>query len=413
MVLKQTVTLIIDVTQMLTRRTILIVTAALAIAILAGWGWIQYCQHLEIKYWKRALAAGNHEQALRMARSLATTAAWKLRVAESAFRLRELDVARRYLREVGNVSEAKWLQVIDAGWRWEWESVDPFLEIPLDPELMIRSAALLVPVYHSAYDPIRGVEAARFWVEGEPQNPQAWAGLAAQLERLNKFEDAAEAHAARLNLEKDNVESLRAMVSFHIQRRQFMEAYPYLERLEKVEVQDPRVVVWRARYLEGMGQGPEAQALLDRLLAVAPETVDAIKERAIMLLADYQSERAALLLESIMDRQRFDPEVSTLLERAQRLANNPAGAMATRVIHNATQEDQRLLAQLSRKIVAEPRKARWRAEVAEILFRQNVPIEAIRWASSAVLMEPDNELARALLAKHSPETLAAMARGTR
>jgi hypothetical protein len=87
--------------------------------------------------------------------------------------------------------------------------------------------------------------------------------------------------------------------------------------------------------------------------------------------------------------------------------------MATRAIHDAAVADQRTLAQLSRKMVAEPRVARWRAEIAEILFRQNVPTEAIRWASSALLMEPENALARDLLAKHSPETLAAMARGTR
>ena len=395
------------------RRSILIAIATFSILCIAGWALFQFHLHRQIHLWQQALASGHHDQALRMARDQATTTAWKLRTAESAFRLRELDVARRYLHEVGPIPEAQWLHHIDAAWRWEWPSVDIHLEEPLNSDLTIRRAALLVPVYHSAYDPNRGVAAARIWVDGEPENPNAWAGLAVQLERLNKFEDAAEAHASRLNLDRDNVESLRALASFHIQRRQFTEALPYLERLEQVDVQDPRVIVWRARYLEGMGKGPEARAMLDRLLAVAPGIVEAIKERAIMLLADHESAQAASLLESILDRQRFDPELSTLLERAQRLSNNPAGAMATRAIHDAAVADQRTLAQLSRKMVAEPRVARWRAERAEILFRQNVPTEAIRWASSALLMEPENALARDLLAKHSPETLAAMARGTR
>jgi hypothetical protein len=113
-----------------TRFIIPIVIAALASTILVGWGYVQYCQRLEIKSWKYALASGNHDQALRMARDLATTTAWKLRTAESAFRLRELDVARRYLHEVGPIPEAQWLHHIDAAWRWEWPSVDVHLEEP-------------------------------------------------------------------------------------------------------------------------------------------------------------------------------------------------------------------------------------------------------------------------------------------
>ena len=106
------------------RRSILIAIATFSILCVAGWGLFQFHLHRQIHLWQQSLASGHHDQALRMARDLATTTAWKLRTAESAFRLRELDVARRYLHEVGPIPEAQWLHHIDAAWRWDWPSVD-------------------------------------------------------------------------------------------------------------------------------------------------------------------------------------------------------------------------------------------------------------------------------------------------
>lgn len=359
--------------------------------------------------WLAALASGRHEEALRYARDKATTPGWNARAAESAFRLRELESARHFLARSGPGRETDWLRAVDNAWRWDWAKADPVLEADAPFGLSARRAALLVPVRHGAYDPARGLEAARAWVAGEPANPHAWAALASQLDRMNQYEEMAEAHRSRLKIDPENPESLRALASFHLQRRQFTEASAHLDALEELKPGDPGLVVWRAKILNGLGNGAQARLLLDRLLAIAPGHDEAAKERAIEAMEDNAPELAARLLAPISDRYRFDPEVWTLLERAQTLLGDKAGALASRKARDAAEADQKALAQLARKVVAEPRVSRWRAETAEILYRQNVRTEAARWASGALLMDPANGLARRLLEAFDPAVLANLA----
>lgn len=383
-------------------------------AVALAWGcWLRLGTGTSEAQWLAAMAAGRHEEALRLAREKATTPAWNARAAESAFRLRELDSARHFLAQGGTGPETDWLRAIDGAWRWDWKTVDPLLAEPLSSELTVRRAALLVPVYHGAYDPNRGVEAARAWVAGEPANPAAWSALASQLDRLNLFEEVAESHRQRLRIEPGSPDSLRALTSFHIQRRQFEEAVPYLDQLEAREPGDPQLTVWRAKCLDGLGNTAQARSLLDRLLAVLPGHDEAAKERAMEAMADNVPDLAVKLLAPISDRYRFDPEVWTLLERAQILTGDLARSKTSRKAHDAAVADQRALAQLARKVVAEPRVARWRAETAEILYRQNVRIEATRWASGALLVDPGNALARSLLEAHDPAVLGAISADNR
>ena len=243
------------------------------------------------------------------------------------------------------------------------------------------------------------------WIELQPGSPTAWMYRGQILERLRRLSSAVDAFREAVRLAPEDKRAEFDLARLLLETRQAPEeAAEHLERLNRVDLNNPRILVQLAACREMQGRTDEAVALLDEVLAAHPSDPRASYFRGRLEL---NRGKPALAVGYLRRAAEFDPSDRENLY-ALLLALNAVGTrdeiQAAEDRWNRCDADLRRVAELGRAIAASPDDPELRREIGELFLRNGRDQDGVRWLNSALLKRPNHAPTHRLLADYYQRT---------
>jgi predicted Zn-dependent protease len=286
---------------------------------------------------------------------------------------------------------------------------------PPDPaalaELRARAAAggpetpqileVLIQSYMDTYRLGEALIALNRLLELRPGNIPALIGRGKVHEWLLDFSAAAADYREAVRLDPENEKVRRYLAEMLLITGPPAEAlaqFEWLRRRQRVPV--PEVLLGLARSRRQLRQFEQARALLDRLLAEAPEHAAALAERGKMALEQDSLEEAERWLKKAARSDPFSRDVHYNLAQCLLRADRPKEAEPYLARYRTLDADLKRLDRLTRRVIDKPADADLRCEVGEICLRNGGVREGVGWLKSALLIAPGHPRTHAVLARH-------------
>jgi tetratricopeptide (TPR) repeat protein len=228
-----------------------------------------------------------------------------------------------------------------------------------------------------------------FWLEREPDNPQALVYRGQLLELRQRPTDAVASYRRAVEVDPDYDEARQRLVGALIDLQQATEALPQLEHLRRHWPHNVAVLVELGRCRAQLGEVAEAEALLDEVLEQMPAYIPALEERGLVAMRTGQVEQAEPWLRKATvlapGSYRAHYQLSLCLQQRGKIEE-------ARVIHARAKQieaDNRRFSEIIRDRMARtPHDPGLHFELGMIAFRAGSTREGLRWLESALREDP-------------------------
>jgi tetratricopeptide (TPR) repeat protein len=338
--------------------------------------------------------------------------------AQAARRLANYDAAEHHLNEckrLGWSSEAIDLErALSSAQRGSLARVEDFLLSGADkdqPEAILILEAL-TQGYLKTYRLADALHCLNLWLQRQPHNVRALVWLGEVKERRNSNDEAIVAYRQATLIEPDNAVVRLRLAQALARSDHAEEAQEQFEQLRQRQPDNPEVLLGLARCQRSLGKTEEARQLLDRVLAVDPGPDSKQGPQGLTLFSEALSESGKLALQmgdleaaeqwlrNAVVRTPYDRD--TLYHLYQCLLQRGKGAEARDCLDKVEKlaADRQLLAELTRKITANPKDPALRHEAGLICLRNGQEQEGVRWLLSALVEDPAHRPTHQALAKY-------------
>jgi len=244
------------------------------------------------------------------------------------------------------------------------------------------------------------------WLQWRPDAPHAHVMRGYLREQAGDTSAAAEDYRAALERLPSLSEARLRLACLLLQQNQVEEAREqYLARLADAP-DDGQALAGLAQCEVRRGDAPAARSAIARALASelpAYQRGIVLGELGRLLLAEGKSEEARMVLQQAVALAPGEPQIhvhlATVLARA--------GQQEQAAYHQQRAQQIRLeyerVTELGRQLVQRPNDAGLRFQTGEILLRQGLRDEALRWLASALACDPHHGPTHALLAQFYAE----------
>jgi tetratricopeptide (TPR) repeat protein len=238
-------------------------------------------------------------------------------------------------------------------------------------------------------------------LQRQPRNVFAliWRGHC--LEGIGVQEKAIEDYRKALDIDPDYDEArIRLADRLAIRLKRYAEAAEHFEVLRRRQPDNPRVAVGLARCRRLMGEGDKALPLLDVVLRVHPDDLEALAERGQLALDEGRADEAERYLRPAAAAPTPDRHVLHSLYRALQQLGKTDEAAAVLARGQKMDDDLKELAEVVKGIGTNPHDVALYCRAADICLRNGQEGEAVRWLGGALARDPDCAPAHAALAAY-------------
>jgi predicted Zn-dependent protease len=335
--------------------------------------------------------------------------------AQAARRSGDYDRALDHLNEcerLGWLTEAIDLErALARAQRGDLAQVEDYLVSGVDkdqPEALLILEAL-TQGYLKTYRLVDALHCVDLWLRRQPNNVRALIWRGEIKERRNSNAEAIEAYHWAVDVEPDNYDARFHLAQALAHSDRAEEAQKQFAYLQQRQPNDPEVLLGLARCRRSLGQTGEARRLLEQVLSQDAGTrsahgsavyAEALGERAKLALQTEPPEAAEEWLRKAAAKLPYDRD--TLYNLYQCLLQCGKRAEAQTVLEQVEKlaADRQLLAELTRKITANPKDPALRFEAGLLCLRNGQEQEGVRWLLSALVQDPNHVPTHQALAKY-------------
>ncbi len=270
-----------------------------------------------------------------------------------------------------------------------------------DPAGAAPILEVLTPSYARAHRLPEALHCAEELLKRDPEHVEGlvWRGWAK--EHLERFDEAVDDYRKAVALRPGDAWARLSLgeVLLHLNKPgEALEHFVYLA--EHPRPDNTAVLLGLARCRRAVGQVEEARALLDELLAAAPDEPLVLRERGALALDEDRVAEAERLLERSVRLLPRDRQARYALGQCyQKLGRGDLARQQLEWVERLD-HDQKRLAALTRQIVQRPHAPDKRCEAGLICLRLDKETEGVRWLLSAVRQDPLLVPAHEALADH-------------
>ncbi len=280
-------------------------------------------------------------------------------------------------------------------------SVEPFLSMMANPKMPfeLEIVSILTPLYFSTFDLSKAEGASKIWVEADPANPEAfqWRGLI--LDRIGAGPDAEQAFQKALELDPDRVDVHVYLASRNLRFNNPQAALEAIAKAEQIKPDHRDLPLLKGRALSEIGRDGEARTLLQEQIKTNPDPA-LFRELGAIELKSGLREPALEHLQIALKAFPMDHNLLFKVAQAQEQLGQKDAAAATRAKQKQVEVDLDRMKVVTRTIMERPNDPAPRIEAAKIMERNQVAIEACRWALSALKLNPGNAEALKVIEKN-------------
>ena len=270
-----------------------------------------------------------------------------------------------------------------------------------DPDSSLILEALVQGYFH-AYRLGEAITCLQRWLRREPDNVQAlvWRGQA--WEGLQDLPRAIADYRAALERDPEHFDARLRLAQALINADQRLdEAVDHLNQLRQRQPRNAEVLRSLASCRSQRGQGAEARALLDEVLAEDPRDVAALRQRGKLAFEQGQAAAAQGWLRRALEVDAHDYETWFALGQSLQQAGKEKEARQCLSRSEQIRADFQHLRELAAKAGEKPTDPAPRYQAGMICLRNGQEQEALRWFNGALQVDPNYQPARKALAEYS------------
>jgi tetratricopeptide (TPR) repeat protein len=331
-------------------------------------------------------------------------------LARTARRAEAFDEAERYLarcKELGWVEEATSLEkALAQVQRGHVARLEGYLHSCVQKDH--PDAAIILEALAEGYLKTFQLPKARICldqlIERQPENAQALVWRGETLLRLHRNADALADFRQALTLDPERADVRLRLAELLLERQQAAEALRHYEWLHEQKPADRAVRLGLARCYARTNRVAEAIPLLDKLLAELPDDAVALTERGKAALQVGPAEEAEKWLRRAVELAPYDREAVYNLLQCLEAQNRQEEAARRKTDLDRIDADQDRLKELTKRIAESPGDAALRCEAGQILLRNGLEQEGLRWLASALELDPHQARVHRALADYFEKT---------
>ncbi len=244
------------------------------------------------------------------------------------------------------------------------------------------------------------------WLRWKPQAPQARLMRAYLFEQMNQWRAAADDYQAALAQLPDSGEARVKLARALFTQNLVEEAQSHYRARLEAAPDDPEALVGLVRCESKLGHTEAARRSIQAALAadLAPYARGIVLgEWGRLLLADGKIDEALAVLEPAAVLAPGETQVHSALATALARAGQPERSKQHQQRARTIREEYDRITEIGRKLVERPDDADLRCETGEILIRQGLLDEGVRWLRSALVCDPNHRKTHANLARYYAE----------
>jgi predicted Zn-dependent protease len=241
----------------------------------------------------------------------------------------------------------------------------------------------------------------REWQTRQPDNPQAlW--LEGQVRGLqHDLRAAVRSYQRAVACDPQHEEVRLALINALMEDKDYKAALPHLDSLLQQQLDNLHLMVRLAECHDELGQQPEADRLLETVLARQPSFAPAVALRGKIALRNGQLETAEDCLHEAVALLPSAYELRYQLMRCLDQCGKTAEAREQEQLFQQLQADKRRFNEIvSRGMARAPHDPALHCELGLILLRAGLAEDGVRWLKSALTQEPGFTRAHAALADY-------------
>lgn len=239
------------------------------------------------------------------------------------------------------------------------------------------------------------------WVDRRPNDPFALYHLGVAREHIGLRAEAVEAYQRVLEAQSEHDEARLRLVQLFLELARPTDALETLRPALARRAGDAVVRLAHARCLHGVGDRPQAERILDEMLATDPNNAAALSLRGKLAFEAEQYPRAEELLHEAIRRQPGDLDTHFTLFQVLRVRGDEERARGVQSQMEALEKDLRRLNVIAREELGRaPKDPRLYQEVGAILLRRGETERGLTWLRDALRLDPNNTAAHRTLADH-------------
>ena len=250
---------------------------------------------------------------------------------------------------------------------------------------------VLAPAYYANFQLNEAAEATRRWVELRPNSATAWTLRGEVLERVRNKDLALEAYRHAAEVAPDDAAARVHLGKLLLDKHRTEEAAGHFEEAPRLPAKPGLKAEARlglARCHAEAGRFDEAQALLDGLLADAPDDPAALRQRGRLELERERPAAAEPYLRKADARTPNDPDLLFDLSRCLGQQGKKEEADKTLARLKRCEEDLARLNELTQKLLQSPHDKELRVGMAEVLARNGQGRDGARWLEAVLHDDP-------------------------
>jgi predicted Zn-dependent protease len=239
------------------------------------------------------------------------------------------------------------------------------------------------------------------WLAESPDNVRALLFQASLLETRLQSSEACAVFRRVLDLDPENDEARLRLCTRLLSLAQADEALPHLLYLRREQPDDPVVGVRLAQCLAILDRSPEAERLLDEVIAAHPRHAPALAERGRMAVRQRQEQEAEPWLRRAVELEPSDYESRHQLHLC--LVKNgklDEAREQLQVLKRVEADLRRLQDIMSRDMQRSPHDPELHYELGQIALRAGAYRDALRWFQSALREDANHAPSHRALANY-------------
>ena len=246
----------------------------------------------------------------------------------------------------------------------------------------------------------RALSCLDLWLQRRPNDVQALSWRAEISARQQDFVQAEKDYRRVTELDSRHIDARLHLAQLLFDRKKEDLALGQFKLLLEQQPDNPAALLGVVRCYRGLEKPGDAREVLDRLLEVAPENVEAWTERGRWELINEHREEAEKWLRKAYAKSPQEREIVFSLGRCLQLLGKQqeADELAARLKFLEEKLDQ--VRDLTQKIAEKPTDPGLRHAVGLIFMATGQNLEGMRWMESALVQEPGYKPAHASLAEY-------------
>jgi tetratricopeptide (TPR) repeat protein len=318
----------------------------------------------------------------------------RFQAARSARRAGDLDSAARLLHDakrLGWVPEAIELEQALTELRLHGHQglAGPLLELVRrgHPDSVLILEAL-TPSVLAALEMDFIMQCLDLWLERAPNDERPYLLKGDILERLSIRVNAINLYRDAVRLAPENTEARRKLGWLALGMKLTGEAAEQFDWLIARQPDSPELRRGLAKVRQAQGRSYDAQLILDALLAERPDDALALGDRGALEMEAGDSKSAEKWLKPAVAGAPSELHLLNQWELCLRQQGRDKEANEVRKRIDRGEADEKRLAELRRDLMRKPRDPAIRLEIGQILMRNGLEREGLRWLETGLAQEP-------------------------